>query len=58
LPVRAAAALGAGERIEIEFADGRVGAVAEGKTAARKAKPAGGSGGKTGQNGGQGGLFD
>jgi exodeoxyribonuclease VII large subunit len=61
-PVRAAAALGAGEHIEIEFADGRVNAIAEGRGTARKAKPAGGSGGKTGQNGrqtsGQGGLFD
>jgi exodeoxyribonuclease VII large subunit len=62
-PVRAAAALGAGEPIEIEFADGRVGAITEGKGTeskgtVRKAKPAGGGGGKTGQNGGQGGLFD
>jgi exodeoxyribonuclease VII large subunit len=57
-PVRAAAALGAGEHIEIEFADGRVNAIAEGKGTARKAKPGTGSGGKSEKNGGQGGLFD
>ena len=61
-PVRAAAALGAGEHIEIEFADGRIGALTEGKTADRKSKTepksGGGSGGKTGEKGNQGGLFD
>ena len=61
-PVRAAAAVGGGERIEIEFADGRVNAVTEGKGTARKARPGGGSAGKPGQNSGhgsgQGGLFD
>ena len=64
-PVRAAAALGAGAHIEIEFADGRVDAVTGGKTPARKAKAGGGGGGKigpnsgeNGQGSGQGGLFD
>jgi exodeoxyribonuclease VII large subunit len=61
-PVRAAAALGPNERIEIEFADGRVGAVAEGRAPARKPKGGGKDGEKArpggGQGGGQGGLFD
>jgi exodeoxyribonuclease VII large subunit len=51
-PVRTASALAAGESIEIEFADGRVGAIAEGK-AGRKPKSRGSRGGS-----GQGGLFD
>ncbi|HEU5016373.1 MAG TPA: exodeoxyribonuclease VII large subunit [Pseudolabrys sp.] len=60
-PLRAAADVVGGTRLEIEFTDGRVGAVAEGSVAERKPQPApprskprsrGGEGG-----GGQGSLF-
>jgi exodeoxyribonuclease VII large subunit len=49
-PLRAASSVGAGARIEIEFADGRVGATADGASSspapAAKAKPRGGAGGQ------------
>jgi len=53
-PLRAASSVGAGARIEIEFADGRVGATADGSAPspasssppATKAKPRNGSGGQ------------
>lgn len=49
-PLRAASSVGAGARIEIEFADGRVGATADGASSSpapvAKAKPRGGSGGQ------------
>ena len=59
-PLRSAAAVAAGARLDIEFSDGRVGAVADGEHAAQspaakvKPRPRGGSGG---QSGGQGSLF-
>ncbi|ARP99962.1 exodeoxyribonuclease VII large subunit [Pseudorhodoplanes sinuspersici] len=50
LPLRAASSVGAGARIEIEFADGRVGATADGPSSspatAAKAKPRGGPSGQ------------
>jgi len=57
-PLRSAAAVGAGTRLDIEFADGRVGATANGNLAAQpsdKPKPRGGH--KGGGSGGQGSLF-
>ena len=53
-PLRAASSIGEGTRIEVEFADGRVGATADGLTSspssapspAAKAKPRGGAGGQ------------
>jgi exodeoxyribonuclease VII large subunit len=56
-PLRAAATVGAGMRLDIEFSDGRVGATADGagapaRTPPAKTKPRGGGGG-----GGQGSLF-
>ena len=68
-PVRVAAAVKGGMRLDIEFTDGRVGAIADGEGGAREpaAKPGarrGGSGqgggpggGSGGQRGGQGSLF-
>lgn len=59
-PLRSAAAVAAGSRLDIEFSDGRVGAVADGERAVQspaakpKPRPRGGSGG---QSGGQGNLF-
>jgi exodeoxyribonuclease VII large subunit len=59
-PLRSAAAVAAGSRLDIEFSDGRVGAVADGARAVQspaakpKPRPRGGSGG---QSGGQGNLF-
>jgi exodeoxyribonuclease VII large subunit len=59
-PLRAAAAVVSGTRLEIEFADGRVGAVAEDSAAERKPQP-GPSRPKPrsrgGEGGGQGSLF-
>jgi exodeoxyribonuclease VII large subunit len=58
LPLRTAAAVGAGMRLEIEFSDGRVGATSDGERAApasAKAKPRTRGGG--GGSGGQGSLF-
>ena len=59
VPLRAAAAVGAGMRLDIEFADGRVGAVADGtggaarrkrpRTRPKASKPKAKSGGKSGQ---------
>jgi exodeoxyribonuclease VII large subunit len=62
-PLRAAAGIAAGDRLEIEFSDGRVGAVAEnrdagGKSPPRKPKSGGSGGGPIGGSAGQGGLFD
>jgi exodeoxyribonuclease VII large subunit len=54
-PVRAAAAIATGDRLEIEFSDGRIGAVADSGAAARR-KPE--ESGKEGKKSGQGGLFD
>ena len=58
-PLHNAAAVTGGTRLEIEFADGRVGAVADGEgaappapTAKQKPRPRGGEG-----TGGQGSLF-
>ncbi len=59
-PLRLAAAVAAGAQLDIEFSDGRVGAVADGERAAQssaakpKPRPRGDSGG---QSGGQGSLF-
>jgi exodeoxyribonuclease VII large subunit len=63
-PLRSAAAVGSGSRLDIEFADGRVAAVADGESVARPAaappKPAAKSAPKprTREDPGQGGLFD
>ncbi len=58
-PLRSSAAVGAGTRLDIEFADGRVGAIADGDRAAQppatKVKPRTPGGG--GGSGGQGSLF-
>ena len=57
-PLRSAAAVGAGARLDIEFSDGRVGATADSDRASHeptKAKPRSGGGGKG--SGGQGSLF-
>ena len=54
-PLRTAAAVGSGARLDIEFSDGRVGATADGERAApakSKPRPRGGQG-----SGGQGSLF-
>lgn len=58
-PLRTAAAIAGGDRLEIEFSDGRIGATADskddvGKSPPRKPK----SGGTGGGSAGQGGLFD
>ena len=56
-PLRTAAAVGPGTRLDIEFADGRVGATADGERAApppAKSKPRTRGGGGSG---GQGSLF-
>ena len=58
-PLRSSAAVGAGMRLDIEFADGRVGATADGDRAAQppatKVKPR--TPGSGGGSGGQGSLF-
>jgi exodeoxyribonuclease VII large subunit len=51
-PLRTVAAVARGAHLEIEFADGRVGATADGQPVARKAKPL-----PRGGSGGQGSLF-
>jgi exodeoxyribonuclease VII large subunit len=56
-PLRTAAAVGSGTRLDIEFSDGRIGATADGESIAvppakSKARPRGGGG-----SGGQGSLF-
>jgi len=57
-PLRSAAAVGAGVRLDIEFADGRVGATANGNLVAQPSdKPKPRSGHKGGGSGGQGSLF-
>lgn len=53
LPIRKASAIAGGDRLTIELSDGRVGAVAEGKSAAAAPKPKRG----TPERGGQGSLF-
>jgi exodeoxyribonuclease VII large subunit len=53
--IRSAVRVVPGQPLDIEFADGRVGAVAEGKPLPRKPKSVSEGGG---QKGGQGGLFD
>jgi exodeoxyribonuclease VII large subunit len=55
-PIRAAAAVTAGDRLEIEFSDGRIGAVAD--SGRSRAKEPGKAGKKRGEKDGQGGLFD
>ena len=66
VPLRAAAGIAAGSRLDIEFADGHVGAVADGAPAPRSAapqpaapkpKPGPRGGGSGGKSGGQGDLF-
>jgi exodeoxyribonuclease VII large subunit len=58
-PLRAAAAITGGDRLEIEFADGRVAATAENKEGEGKSPPRKPKGGGTGGgSAGQGGLFD
>ena len=54
-PIRAAAGVASGDHIEIEFSDGRIGAIADsGEPARRKPKTPG----KDGKKSEQGGLFD
>jgi exodeoxyribonuclease VII large subunit len=55
-PLRTAAAVGSGMRLDIEFSDGRVGATANGEGTAPPAKPKPRSRGGGG-SGGQGSLF-
>jgi exodeoxyribonuclease VII large subunit len=58
-PLRTAAAIAGGDRLEIEFSDGRVAATAESKTGDGKPPPRKPkSGGTGGGPAGQGGLFD
>ncbi len=58
-PIRAAAAISTGDRLEIEFSDGRIGAVADSRAPTRsKAKEPAKAGKKSGEKDGQGGLFD
>jgi exodeoxyribonuclease VII large subunit len=61
-PVHSAAAVGAGTRVEIEFADGRVGALADGTAAAKPSaktspRPAAKPRGRDTGSSGQGNLF-
>lgn len=59
-PLRAAAGVAGGMRLDIEFSDGRVAAVAEGARAAvpaARSKPRSGGPGSSGGPGGQGNLF-
>lgn len=61
-PLRAAAAIASGDRLEIEFSDGSIAATADskdaGKSPPRKPKSGGTGGGTSGGPAGQGGLFD
>jgi exodeoxyribonuclease VII large subunit len=56
-PLRTAAAVGSGMRVDIEFSDGRIGATADGESAAAQAPAKSKPRGRGGGSGGQGSLF-